>query len=268
MILFLSSSNREAAALAAACDHRSWAAYICTTIREFRPLAEKIQPRAVVVRHRLLDGYSDDVFACLKGKSLAVRPRVIVLMSAERTTQTEARQIALGADCVLHDPVRMEILLEYLARYRVPAEAPVRHSDGQQVSFPIAGVEVHPHEHRIVRGKQGRHIAPQEVALLRILSNAPNEVVPYPVLYGELFGRRFEGDTANCRVLLCKVLASFKVLGVDLKPFIQVIPKSGYLYSLALAKSRPRSLRIKTRSKRPLKGAGPRTSASHRTTNR
>jgi len=268
MILFLSSSNREAAALAAACDHRSWVAYTCTTIREFRPLAEKIQPRAVVVRHRLLDGYSDDVFTYLKDQPFAVRPRVIVLMSAERTAQTEARQVALGADCVLHDPVRVEILLEYLARYRGATETPTRSSTGRHASFSIAGVEVYPHEHRIARGKQSHHIAPQEAALLGILSSEANEVVPYPVLYGELFGRRFEGDTANCRVLLCKVLASFKLLGVELRPFIQVIPKSGYLYTPAPIKSRPRSSTTKTQSKRPRKSSNLRANPSHRLANR
>jgi len=238
MILFVSSSNREASALITACDHRSWASYACASLREFLPLAEKIHPRAIVVRHRLLDGYSDDILACLKETPPGIRAQVIVLMSADRTAQAEARQIALGADCVLHDPLRMEILLEYLARYRVSPERSSRHARGQHVAFPIAGVEVHPHEHRIVRGKQSRHVAPQEVALLRILSSAINEVVPYPVLYGELFGRRFEGDTSNCRVLLCKVLTSFKLLGVELKPFIQVIPKSGYLYCPVPAKNR------------------------------
>src|SRR4051812_19884026 len=108
MILFACSSNREATALAATCAHRSWASYTCATVREFRPLMDKVQPRVVVARHRLIDGYSDDILACLKSLPFAIRPRMIVLMSADRTALTEARQIALGADCVLHDPVRTE----------------------------------------------------------------------------------------------------------------------------------------------------------------
>ena len=207
MILFICSSNREAAALSTVCDHRAWATYSCATIREFKPLAAKIRPHAIVVRHRLIDGYSDDIFAALRETPLRHRPKVIVLMSAERTAPAEARQIALGADCVLHDPVRMEILLEYLARYRLPAETSANPFSGTRASFSIAGVEVYPDEHYITRGDLRHHIAPQEVALLRILSSATNQVVPYAVLYGELFGRRFEGDTSNCRVLLCKVLS-------------------------------------------------------------
>ena len=268
MILFVSSSNREASALAATCEHRSWASYSCATVREFRPLAEKIQPRAVVVRHRLLDGYSDDILACLKGLSATARPRVIVLMSADRTAQTEARQIALGADCVLHDPVRTEILLEYLARYRVPAEIPATPSLKTRTSFSFAGAEVYPQEHRLVRGKQSLHLAPQEVALLSLLSNASGKVVPYPVLYCDLFGRRFEGDTANCRVLLGKVSASFNRLGIELKPFIQVIPKSGYLYSPKPAGTKPKQPPLESRPKHRRSGPSPRAAASRRTSNR
>ena len=253
MILFVCNSNREAAALTTVCDHRAWAAYSCTTIREFRSLTAKIHPRTIVVRHRLIDGYSDDIFAVLRETPLRLRPKVIVLMSADRSAQTEARQIALGADCALHDPVRMEVLLAYLAKYRLPAEPTARLSKGMRTSFSIAGVEVYPDEHRIARGKLSHRIAPQEVALLRILSIAAKEVVPYPVLYGELFGRRFDGDTSNCRVLLCKVLASFHLLRVELKPFIQVIPKSGYLYSPGPTKSMHRSSNSIPQAKAPAK---------------
>ncbi|MEJ1973294.1 MAG: hypothetical protein WDM96_12775 [Lacunisphaera sp.] len=233
MILIVSSSSREAALLTALCDHRAWASHCCTSIREFAPLLERVQPRAVVVRQRLLDGYSDDILSCIKRDAVPLRPRVIVLMAAGSPAKAEARQIALGADCVLHDPVRMEVFLEYLAKYRISTNEPLTSPSGHVTSFSVAGVEVFPHEHRITRGKKSLHIAPQEVALLRILARTPNEVVPYPVLYGDLFNRRFGGDTTNCRVLLGKVSASFKRLGVDLRAFIQVIPKSGYLYSPA-----------------------------------
>lgn len=268
MILFVSSSNREAAALATACDHRSWAAYICPTVREFHPLTEKIQPRAIVVRHRLLDGYSDDILASLNGMPSVARPRVIVLMSADRTAQTEARQIALGADCVLHDPIRMEILLEYLAKYRIPAEVSAGRANGQRASFHFAGAEVHPQEHRLVRGTQSLRLSPQEVALLNILSNARGKVVTYHVLYGDLFTRRFEGDTANCRVLLGKLSASFSRLGIELKPFIQVIPKSGYLYMPKPARNRPGPPTPKMQLKRHRRSARPQATASRHTSNR
>jgi DNA-binding response OmpR family regulator len=268
MILFVSSSNREAAALVTACDHRSWAAYICPTVREFHPLTEKIQPRAIVVRHRLLDGYSDDILASLNSMPPAARPRIIVLMSADRTAQTEARQIALGADCVLHDPVRMEILLEYLAKYRIAAEASSGRNKNQKASFRFAGAEVHPQEHRLVRDMQSLRLSPQEIALLSILHNASGKVVPYHVLYGDLFTRRFEGDTANCRVLLGKLSASFNRIGIELKPFIQVIPKSGYLYLPKPARDEAAPPIPKVRSKRHRPSTRGKATASRRTSNR
>jgi len=249
MILFVCNSNREAAALTTICDHRTWTAYSCTTIREFKTLSERVRPRVVVVRHRLIDGYSDDIFTIYRDTPSMLRPRTIVLMPADRSAQSEARQIALGADCALHDPVRIEILVEYLAKYRQPSESISKPPAGTKASFPIAGVEVYPNEHRIVRGKLSQHIAPQEVALLRMLWSSAEEVISYPVLYAELFGRRFDGDTSNCRVLLCKVLASFKLLRVDLKPFIQVIPKSGYLYAPNLLCNRTETVNSRTRTR-------------------
>ena len=258
MILIVSSSSKETTLLTALCDHRTWPSHCCLTLREFIPTMERVRPRAVVVRQRLLDGYSDDVLSCLQHDPAAIRPRVIVLMGAGSTAQAEARQLALGADCVLHDPVRTEIFLEYLAKYRNPIESPVVQRPGQTTSFRVAGIEVFPHEHRIVRHKKSLHVAPQEIALLRLLARSPNEVVPYPVLYGDLFSRRFGGDTANCRVLLGKVSASFKRLGVDLRASIQVIPKSGYLYvpmpdkpSLPVSTSKARPAGKKRLKQRP-----------------
>jgi DNA-binding response OmpR family regulator len=258
MILIVSSSSRETALLTALCDHRTWASHCCPTVREFALAMERVRPRAVVVRQRLLDGYSDDILSCLQHESVANRPRIIVLMAAGSPAHAEARQLALGADCVLHDPVKMEIFLEYLAKYRNPLEAPIGQPTGHATSFHVAGIEVIPQEHRILRDKKSLHVAPQEVALLRLLARSPNEVVPYPVLYGDLFNRRFGGDTANCRVLLGKVAASFKRLGVDLRASIQVIPKSGYLYvppsgtpGSPAAKPKARSSGKKLRMRRP-----------------
>jgi DNA-binding response OmpR family regulator len=99
-----------------------------------------------------------------------------------------------------------------------------------RLSYTVAKVEVFPHEQKIAHAGKTLHVAPQEVALLRILARSNGRVATYPVLYEELLNRKFAGETTNCRVLLGKVCASFKQIGVDLKAHIQVIPKSGYLY--------------------------------------
>ncbi len=232
MIVIVSSVTREATVLAALCEHRNWPCHPCSTVGRFMTLNEQLEPRALVVRHRLNDGYSDDVFSFLKTASTSNCPRVIVLMSADSTGKAEARQIELGADCVLRDPVRIEVLLEYLAKYRTMKEAPGDILSSQRPSYKVAEVEVLPHEHRIGYAGQTIHVAPQEIALLRLLARSHGKVVTYSLLYDELFNRKFEGDTTNSRVLLGKLCASFKQLGVDLKSFVQVIPKSGYLYSV------------------------------------
>jgi two-component system KDP operon response regulator KdpE len=228
MILIVSHSPKEAELLAALCNHRTWPCYHTTTVRRSIPLIEKIRPRAIVVRHRLVDGYSDDLVAHLGSALSPARPRIIVLMAADRTIQAEARQIGLGADCVLHDPVNLPLLMEYLGRFRGSSTAPrppTSHS-----SFNCAGVEVHPVERRISLQARSIRVAPKEIEFLQILTRTPGVVVPYPVLYADLFGRQFSGESANCRVLLGKTAASFRRLGVDLRKSIQVIPKFGYLY--------------------------------------
>ena len=98
-------------------------------------------------------------------------------------------------------------------------------------SYEFAGVTIFPHEQRMVRLHRSIHVAPQEIELLRLLSRSFGKVVPYPVLYAEIFHQRFAGDTANSRVLLGKATASFKRLGINLRSFIEVIPKSGFLYT-------------------------------------
>lgn len=231
MILIVSHSPKEAELLAALCNHRAWPCYHTTTVRRSIPLIEQVCPRAIVVRHRLIDGYSDDLVAHLNSALSSTRPRVIVLMAADRTIQAEARQIGLGADCVLHDPVNLQVLMEYLGRFRGSSVAKLPST--ALSSFRCAGVEVHPLERRISRQAQSVRVAPKEIEFLQILSRTPGVVVPYPVLYADLFGRQFAGESANCRVLLGKTAASFKKLGVDLRTSIQVIPKFGYLYKPA-----------------------------------
>ena len=233
MIVIVSSASREAAALTALCEHRNWPCQPCPTVDRFITINEQFEPRALVIRHRLEDGYSDDVFNFLKTTPVSVRPRVIVLMAADSSGKAEARQIELGADCVMRDPVRIEVLLEYLAKYRTARSALGEKPSTEVHSYTVAGVQMLPHEHQIIHHGEYCHIAPQEVALLRMLARSEGKVITYPALYEELLNRKFAGDTTNCRVLLGKVCSSFKRLGVDLKAFVQVIPKSGYLYSAA-----------------------------------
>lgn len=230
MIAILTESLREARFLAALCDQRSWPNQTCSTVSGFAKLAEKTSPRVVVARHRLADGYSDDVFAWLKTSGQLAGTRVMVLVPADCSIRQEARQVALGADCVLRDPLRMEVLLEYLAKYRAKKDpaTPVR---SPEPAYEFAGAQVLPHEYHLVRSGKTVQVAPQEIALLRLLHDSAGKVIPYPVLYHELFNQKFAGNTANCRVLLAKSAASFQRLNIDLRAHIKVIPKSGYLYS-------------------------------------
>jgi DNA-binding winged helix-turn-helix (wHTH) protein len=130
----------------------------------------------------------------------------------------------------------MEVLLEYLSKYRTKIRSAPLRPNLSALNYEFAGAQVVPHEHRLVRLNQTIHLAPQEIELLRLLSRSVDKVVPYPVLYSELFNQRFAGDTANCRVLLAKLSASFRRLDINLRTFVEVIPKSGYLYSQAIRK--------------------------------
>jgi DNA-binding response OmpR family regulator len=135
----------------------------------------------------------------------------------------------------------MEVLLEYLVKYRAEKRNSRLPSTTSPMSYEFAGARVVPHEHRLIRMHKAIHLAPQEIELVRLLSRSAGKVVPYPILYGEIFSQRFGGDTANCRVLLAKVTASFSRLGINLRDFVEVIPKSGYLYSATISKPNSRS---------------------------
>lgn len=230
MIYIISSMAREAEVLAALCEQRSWPSQPCTRLADFVNAAEKNSPRAVIVRHRLVDGYSDDVLAYLDGRAAPRPARVIVLAAANCSTKEETRHISLGADSVLRDPVRVEVLLEHLARHRLQAPAGPVVSGTPASGYKFAGVQVHPLEHRLTHAGRSVHAAPRVIELLQLLHANAGRVASYPLLYSELFGRRFAGDTANCRVLLAKADGIFRRLGVNLRQHIKVIPKSGYLY--------------------------------------
>lgn len=230
MIYIVSSVAREADVLAALCEQRAWPAQACRSIADFVAAADKASPHAVIVRHRLEDGYSDDVLAYFGIREIPRSTPVIVLASADWPAKLESRQVALGADHVFRDPVRIDVLLEVLNRClsRPPAAAPALPAAAR--SYEFAGVKVFPREHRLARHHLTVRTTPKVIELVQLLHRHPDRVVPYATLYHELFARRFAGDTSNCRVLLAKADGAFKQLGVQLRRHIEVIPKSGYLY--------------------------------------
>lgn len=239
MIAIISNVSGEAKLLQSLCDFRKWPCQVSETLEQFQTLCERATPKVLVMRHRLKEGYSDDIFAYLEATSFPPPARIIVLMSGDVPPHAEARQIALGADCVLRDPLRIEVLMEYLARFRRLGAQSASVKKPAPASYEIAGVTVLPQERKIAIGSRTFRVAPQEIALVRLFAHANQEVISYPTLYSELFGRRFDGVTTNCRVLLGKVTASFRRLGVDLRNHIEVIPKSGYRYRRGSAPESP-----------------------------
>ncbi len=230
MILIVSSLARDADALAALCAQRAWPNQTCRTVSEFRRASETTRPRVVIARQRLADGQADDVLTHL-GKDRQSHPaRVIVLAPADCSVEEEIRHVSLGADNVLRDPVRNEVLVEWMARYRAGIPARER---GLPVPpcYEFAGVQVLPRERRLACIGRNVRTTSKVIALVQTLQRHAGQVVPYDVLYLKLFERRFAGDTSNCRVLLSKAGEHFRRLGVNLRDHIKVIPKSGYLYS-------------------------------------
>jgi two-component system KDP operon response regulator KdpE len=184
-------------------------------------------PALVITRLRLTDGYSDDVLAALARSKLLPGIAVIVIAEADCTPKQEARQLRLGADSVLKDPLRPDVLLEYSAKFlrnsrRSLGETPIPRR------FNLAGATIIPDLHQLQFGKKKTNLSPKETELARILAEFRGRVVSYDFIYSELFGRTFSGDTANLRVLFGKLVSSFKKLRIDLRTVIQVLPKSGY----------------------------------------
>lgn len=231
MILILTDSAREASLLSTLCEHRAWPCATGHSIVDFARLGERSLLQAVVVRQKLHEGYSDDVLRSIAEIDGPSRPRTIVLMPAGCSIAQEARQVALGADCVLRDPLRLEVLMEYLAKYR--ARSPLFQARSDQPHAPayeFAGATVHRHELRLTFSGRSVQTTPRVIELVQLLHRMTGRVAPYAQVYSEVFDRRFTGDTSNCRVLLAKATADFRRLGLDLRTHIKVIPKSGYRY--------------------------------------
>jgi DNA-binding response OmpR family regulator len=235
VIAIASSAAVERAALAALCEHRGWNAFECRSVRDIKRLITRVSFKVVLARFQLQDGYSDDVIEALAAQKRVPAPKIIVLLTADATSSTEARQLLLGADSVQRDPVRSDVLLAYVEKYLRKSPKLIPHGSAPQLQFSGATVNV------LDRTLQYRErtvvLTPREVTLLELLAGAGDEVVTYESLYSEILGRRFRGDTSNMRVLLAKLSTSAAQVGFALRHCVDVIPKTGYRFRPPAAKS-------------------------------
>jgi len=205
---------------------------------------QRHQPRVVVTRHRLDDGYSDDIIAALVSRENRLPPKLIVLLDAGVPSAVEVRQLGLGADCVLRNPIRTDVLIAYIGNYLKPSP-PLRSSttrDGEE-TINFCGATFAPVARTLRHGKHLISLTPREAVLIELLTQYPGTVASYERMYGEILGRKFRGDTSNMRVLLGKLAASCRTIGLEIRPQIHVIPKTGYRYDARDGSSmRPKSI--------------------------
>jgi DNA-binding response OmpR family regulator len=238
MIAIVSSLSRERTAFASLCEAYSWTSAETDSLRGFNRMLGRWQPKVVLVRQKLSDGYSDNVFAALSKAGLLPATKVVVLVAAGTPSALEARQVALGGDCVLRDPVSTDVLLQYLAKYM---NAPKEHcSNGANYIarvIPFATATLSIVDRTLTRGSKTVPLTPREVELIELLAGSSGAVIMYEMLYSEILHRKFQGDTSNMRVLLGKLGRSADRIGVRLRDWIEVIPKLGYRYNAANAES-------------------------------
>jgi DNA-binding response OmpR family regulator len=241
VIIIISSSPREARALVALTANQPRAVYACASLAQFKAQLRKAAPALVVTRARLIDRYSDDVMVLLTEAGFLPATKVIVLIEADCTSREEARQLALGADCVMRDPLRPEVLLEYVSKFSRPALETRSLAQLPPDQFSLAGATFLPGQQTLSRGGRSIHIAPMEIEIARLLADSPCKTLSYQFLYSQLFNRSFSGDSSNLRVLLGKLAASYRKLGLDLRGTIRVTPKVGYCYNLPSLNAGPKA---------------------------
>ena len=228
MLIVASSVPVDAAALIALCESGGWSATLCTSVKAIVRQVHREVPKVIIVRQRMKDGYSDDVLSALTELKLLSRIRLMVLVDAGTTAVRQARQVALGTDCVLRDPVSADLLLAYLSKYlnerRGVHSAPL----ARKISF--AGATWRAAECRLTFEGRSVILTPREKLLLELLAHSSGEVVSYETMFDEVLGRRYQGDTSNMRVLLGRLSVSMVDLGITLRNWIEVIPKTGYRY--------------------------------------
>lgn len=230
MIAIVSSGAPEREAFATLCDLQGWTSIECASVRALRRMIIRVVPKVALVRYQLDDGYSDDVIRIFAALNSTAAPKIIVLLPPNTPPAAEARQLEIGADCVLRDPVRADIMLAYATKYlRESAEAP---APARSSSIQFAGAQLHPLERTLHLDHHTVTLTPREVTLVEMLVDAAGKVVTYESLYSEILGRRFRGDTSNMRVLLGRLSSSIKSLGLQLRDHVDVIPKTGYRYRI------------------------------------
>lgn len=231
MIAIASSITPERNALVALCEAQGWVTLECHSVRAALRTLRRHRPRVVVARHRLDDGYSDDIIAALHSSTGAAATKLIILLEAGIPSNVEVRQVSLGADCVLRNPIRTDVLTAYIGKYLKEAPrstAPPGRSDAAMIDF--CGGLFAPVERTLRHGRKRISLTPREALLVEMLTQSSGVVASYERLYGEILGRRFRGDTSNMRVLLGKLATSCRSIGMTIRPHIQVIPKTGYRY--------------------------------------
>jgi DNA-binding response OmpR family regulator len=233
MIAIVSSAARERAALTALCESRDWPTLECDSVRAMAHRVFRSAPRIILVRHKLVDGYSDDVLAHLRAADRGADTKVIVLIGAGTASSVEARQLALGADCVQRDPVRIDVLLAYLDKYYTQPRRETAAPKPGAGSLSFAGAKVCAAERTLSVGVKSVQLTPREMALVEMFAQSHGEVLTYETLYTEILGRRFRGDTSIMRVLLGRLGTKAGSLGIPLRRWIAVIPKTGYRYDAA-----------------------------------
>ena len=227
MIAIVSSEARERATFASFCEQRGWNSVECPSVRAVKRIIGRAHLRVVLVRHQLQDGYSDDVIATL-GKQKVGNTKVIVLVRAGTSSSIEARQLTIGADCIQRDPVRSDVLLAYIDKYvQTPVISPAAPLS-KEITF--SGATFNALDRSLQHAGRTVIITPREVTLIELLHGSAEEVLTYEMLYDEILGRRFQGDTSNMRVLLAKLSSSANKIGLSLRHSIEVIPKAGYRY--------------------------------------
>lgn len=231
MIAIVSSNPRERAAFAALCDSRAWLHVECDSLRALKATLRLDRPSVALIRQKLSDGYSEDAIAALRDGEDRGAVRVLVLVTAGTPAAHEARQLSLGADCVLRDPVRTEVLLEYLARFKSRRKSRRDTPASRPSSIRFAGAQLQPLERYVEFDGKRVGLTPREVQLAELLVESGGEIATYTALYHEILGRRFRGDTSNLRVLFGKLDRSLRTIGITLRRYVEVVPKTGYRYS-------------------------------------
>jgi DNA-binding response OmpR family regulator len=232
VIAITCSGATERSALLSLCESNGWATLECHSVRATLRSLQRHQPRVVVTRHRLDDGYSDDIIAALATPEQRSGTKLIVLLDAGVPSAVEVRQINLGADCVLRNPIRTDVLIAYIGKCLKAvafSRMPVAKASGA-VTIDFCGGTFTPMDRTLCHGKHRISLTPREAVLIELLTQAPGSVASYERMYGEILGRRFEGDTSNMRVLLGKLAATCRSIGLSIRRHIQVIPKTGYRY--------------------------------------